>query len=49
MPEIVLSLKNKHDLKFTSSDYFLYPTHKDSTAAIKSKFGLSYGFYNEKM
>ena len=49
MPEIVLSLRDKKQLRFTSQDYFLFPTHKDSTSAVNSKFGLSYGFYNERL
>ena len=40
MPTIILKDREKELFEFNSSDYFIYPTHLNSTSAIQSQLGI---------
>ena len=46
MPDLILNLPNDRMLSFNSSEYFIYPTHKNTTQAVEALFGLEILNYN---
>ena len=46
MPNIDVNLKNTRLFSFNSTEYFIYPTTKNSTQPVQATFGLQY-FDNE--